>query len=387
SGLSLNNGGETVSLLDPTGAVMDSVTYSDAQTGQSYAIFSDGWQWTTTLTNGAVNIFTTDVSTETTDSSSSTGDGTTSTGESQVTGDSASDIITTQTIAEIKLLDSGADVYTQGTVSALPEIFSSNYFYIQDDTGGIQVYSADKDFPTLAVGDVVTVTGSRGTSSGEAKINIATAEDIVIIAQNQAITPAADLSDTTTNAGRLVITSGTISLKSGSTITLDTGTALYIKRGTGISTASFIQDEYVSVIGVLVVTDDGVQVWPRSTADVVFGVPTETGSGTITTDQSIDGSAQNNSGIEATDTAIRPIEQTITSVAPYWPWLALGFGLVSLGLGRWLWQNTRLRDWVRARAHVLEKLFGHSAESEKNTTDSNGQSQYHESHLWGKINV
>ena len=385
TGLSLNNGGEEVLLVDPTGEMMDSVTYDDAPTGSSYARSDAGWQWTTTLTQGAANVLTTATSAEatTTDAGATTD---TETTEASTTGN-PTEVVVTQTIAAIKQLDSGADVVTQGVVTVLPEIFSSNYFYIQDDTGGIQVYSSDKSFPELTVGDVVTVTGSRGTSNGEAKINTDTADDIVIIAQDQVITAATDLIDTTTNAGRVVTTSGVIGSKSGSTITLDSGVAVYVKRNTGISTSSFVEGETVHVTGVLVVTEDDTQVWPRSTADIVFGELTETATGQLALDQ---GDHHDASGTPDTVGAVdssQAVEQTITTVAPYWPWLALGLGLASLGLLHWLWQNTRLRDWVRARVRVLGKRLGYSVGSEKNTTDSSVQSQYHESHLWEKINV
>jgi DNA/RNA endonuclease YhcR with UshA esterase domain len=292
-----------------------------------------------------------------------------------------------QTIATVKSLDSGAEVVTQGVVTALPGVYSSSYFYMQDDTGGIQVYSSDQAFPQLAVGDLIVVTGSRGTSNGEAKINISAAEDITVTTQNQSITPASDLTDTALNAGRIVTAAGVVSQRSGSTVTLDTGTIVYIKRGTGISTSSFIEGETVTVTGVLVVTDDDTQVWPRSTNDVVFGsvmaassiATTETASGSG--DVSVVDATISTTALDST------IESAVTQAAPYWPWLALGLGLVSLGLLHYLWQNTRLRDWVRARGRALASRLGCSVASEKNTTDSNDQNQYRESHLWGKTNV
>jgi len=52
----LNNDGDSVSLLQPNGALVENVGYEKAPEGQSFARQDPEWFWTTTLTPGKVNI-------------------------------------------------------------------------------------------------------------------------------------------------------------------------------------------------------------------------------------------------------------------------------------------------------------------------------------------
>lgn len=59
SPLSFSNGGGAAKIVAPNGEVFDSVTYTEAPSGQSWAKKSDGsWEWTTTITESSLNIFT-----------------------------------------------------------------------------------------------------------------------------------------------------------------------------------------------------------------------------------------------------------------------------------------------------------------------------------------
>lgn len=57
SKLSLNNSDETVSLLDPSGRVVDTVSYGKTTEGASYGFSPSGWRWSRTLTPGIPNVF------------------------------------------------------------------------------------------------------------------------------------------------------------------------------------------------------------------------------------------------------------------------------------------------------------------------------------------
>lgn len=57
--IALSNSGGKVTLIDPQGIEVDSVIYDQANIGESWAKNDSGqWQWTTTVTPAAVNIFT-----------------------------------------------------------------------------------------------------------------------------------------------------------------------------------------------------------------------------------------------------------------------------------------------------------------------------------------
>jgi len=53
--ITLNNEGDGIDFLNPDGKEVDYVEFSRATKGQSYARFSNGWQWTTIPTKGTAN--------------------------------------------------------------------------------------------------------------------------------------------------------------------------------------------------------------------------------------------------------------------------------------------------------------------------------------------
>ena len=63
SGISLNNDGETLSLINPAGAIAETLAIPAAPEGQSYARSgAESFEWTATMTAGAENVFTQAVS-------------------------------------------------------------------------------------------------------------------------------------------------------------------------------------------------------------------------------------------------------------------------------------------------------------------------------------
>jgi hypothetical protein len=58
TGLALSNSGSRVVLAGPGGQVFDDVSYPAAKSGEAWARFAAGWQWTTTPTPGAINLLT-----------------------------------------------------------------------------------------------------------------------------------------------------------------------------------------------------------------------------------------------------------------------------------------------------------------------------------------
>lgn len=58
SGIALNNNTETLYLYAPDGELKDKIDCKEAKEGQSWSRFTDGWQWTSTLTPGKENVLT-----------------------------------------------------------------------------------------------------------------------------------------------------------------------------------------------------------------------------------------------------------------------------------------------------------------------------------------
>jgi len=363
SKISLNNSGETITLKDPADTDIASVTYSTATSGSSYALDGTAWQWSTTPTPGTANSFPAEPTTDDTNTDTTTD-----------TPPPA------QTISDIKQLASGESVTFSGTVEVLPETYSSNYFYVQDDTAGIQIYSSSKSFPTLTIGDVVSITGTTSSSAGEAKINTNTSVDITVTSHLDSITPKLVTTLDNTLAGTLVSLTGTVTAKSGSTITLDTGT-VYVKRNTGISTSGFTVGQNYTVLGVVVVTDTATQLWPRSSADVIVnssvGAVTALNMPIVPTAQA------------ATDTVISPPAPVQTQSTTWLWWLGgAALGLISIiQLWRWPWLKSRLRNWYVARVSVWVKQHFPWVDSKRNTMGSDDQSQCHDQHTLDKTTV
>lgn len=54
--ITLNNSGDGLLLIQPNGNILDTITYEKAPRGQSYNRTKSGWDWSTILTPGSVNI-------------------------------------------------------------------------------------------------------------------------------------------------------------------------------------------------------------------------------------------------------------------------------------------------------------------------------------------
>ncbi len=259
TGISLNNSGETVYLLDPANETMDEIEYEKANTGESYAKLNDEWFWTSVLTPNEANVIS-----ETEEISEEVINIDVVIDEEQNTANEVS----VYSLLAAKQLPKGEEVIVQGVVNSLPDTFSSQYFYIQEETSGLQIYSSKKLFPELNLGDQIQVTGKMSEAKGEKKLNISSADDISSISNSNELNSLEINEYIEDNLGKLVTVQGEVLEKSGSTITLDNDWQIYIKRATGISTKSFITGEHITITGVLTATNDGIRILPRSENDI-----------------------------------------------------------------------------------------------------------------------
>jgi|GEM_PF-6643782 len=109
-------------------------------------------------------------------------------------------------------------VLVSGWVTAPPGLFSSRYFYLQDESSGIQVYSQKGDFPVLSLGQKIQVLGLLSTAYQERRIKINRAQDITVLAKES---PPKPLSLTIGQIGEayegmLVSTKGAVTEPQGS---------------------------------------------------------------------------------------------------------------------------------------------------------------------------
>ncbi len=364
TGISLNNSGETISLLDPTQNITDSVNYGTATSGQSYARINNVWSWTTILTPGENNQASSSLTTS---------------------NDAISAIaknlnpetkIQTLSIAQAKQAEIGSEVIVTGIVTVLPDTFGTQFFYIQDNTSGIQIFSSKKLFPELMIGDHIQVIGAVGTSNGESKLNTSTATDIVVLDHGTNLQPKVIQHYDPMTAGQLVQVTGLVQNKSGSTITLSPNWELYIRRNTGLKTSSFNSGTMLTVSGIIVANNDGIKIWPRSPEDIA-NATTATGA---TTNTALLASNVNTTTTSANTAATATPMQSNN----FFPMISLvtlaGVTTLLAGLSR----SAKVRQWWQQ--HVLPQIQNSVMQLNqwvglrKNTMDSNVQSQYRESH-------
>ncbi len=275
--ISLNNSGETVTLTDPFDAIIDSVAYGASTEGQSYARFHNGFYWTATPTPKSANILTKASVVETSTSNKkddalkkavAPNKNSTSVGSAK-TSNSAQNQKTT--IAAAKILEDGATVIISGTVTALPGQLGSQYFLLQDASGGVQVYSYAKLFPQLEIGTRVTVSGEVGTSRGTKRIKITQASDIVVNGSGDPVAAKTVSELNETNEGMLVQTASVLVEKSGLNWSLENGLAVGLKGSSGVSNKDFKEGDSVTVTGIVEQSGGNYRIAPRQAEDVKSG--------------------------------------------------------------------------------------------------------------------
>lgn len=175
-------------------------------------------------------------------------------------------------LANIRELELGAQVKVQGTVAVEPGVLAKTYFYITGSPG-IQVYYSQRDWPKLALGDVVGVIGELTETSGEMRLKVADKGDIVPLYKTKP--PQAeeietgDIGDNT--EGWLVKITGELAKKQGASWHLDDGSGevrVVFQNGTKIKKPEAKAGDWLEVIGLVSETRSGYRLLPRYQDDV-----------------------------------------------------------------------------------------------------------------------
>ena len=273
TGISLNNTGDTVRLLNPSGQQQDSVSYQEtAKEDYAYACREDDtFAWTTTPTPNSPNVFSVPANTNSSATTTSSSDTTVPT------------TTTVTTTTDIELLDIAAIrnqpkdtlVKTRGVVTAAPGMLNAKYFYIQDSKSGIQIYASDGNFPELKIGEEIEISGKTSETQGESRLNV---KDGLIekIGTAEQPTPLAKTTGEINEEfeGRLVTTTGPISRQSGQTFYLDDSSGeakISILKDTGIVKPKMTKGDTVTITGIVSETSAGHRILPRQQADLGDG--------------------------------------------------------------------------------------------------------------------
>lgn len=191
--------------------------------------------------------------------------------KSQAKGNNSSGLVG---LGKIENLSKGARIIVRGQVVVEPGALNKNSFYINDENGGVQIYMFSKDFPALALGDEVRVSGEISEAYGEKRVKVQRRENIEVLGQGDAFEPmrldAEDVGEE--YEGVLARLQGQITQIGTSDFWLDDMTAevkVYIKRGTGIEMSTFDEGESVQVTGIISQYNEEYRVLPRYKGDIV----------------------------------------------------------------------------------------------------------------------
>ncbi|MCL5410945.1 MAG: lamin tail domain-containing protein [Patescibacteria group bacterium] len=247
TGIILNDDGDSARLIDPNEEIKSMISYDKAVRGQSYSLFDNKWQWMEKSTPGEKN-------------------------QLVITKEDAV-VVGIINIADAREKENGEDVMVTGIVTALPGVLSSQYFYIQDGTGGMQIYCYGKTFPTLTLGDSISVTGELSQTNNERRIKISGADKIVILNHTEPIKPAetsiADIGEK--SEGMYIKTAGIVTETSGNTFHISDGQAkikVVINKSTKIDKPKMKKGDQVEVTGIVSQYKDEYRILPIDQDDV-----------------------------------------------------------------------------------------------------------------------
>lgn len=156
--IALNNAGDEVRLFAPSGEIIDATAYDNAEEGVARVRSGAGWVW-----DGVV----------------------VDTDEDQVSAPVVAQEIVADVfkeedegvsplrIADVWQLAKDREVTIEGVVIMVPSVMSKQTMYVQDATGGIQIYQHDGLYPEVEVGSRVRVQGVVSEAYGEKRIKIA----------------------------------------------------------------------------------------------------------------------------------------------------------------------------------------------------------------------
>lgn len=258
--LAFNNTSDSARILYPDGTVLRDIRYDDVLEGHSYVRDeNDEWTWTSSITPGEATI----LSPPDEDKASKT---------TKTKSKMVKPIIHT-TLERLRAEDLGDLVTVTGTVAVVPDIFGTQYFYIVGSPG-VQVYLYNKDFPNLAVGDVVEITGEISETGGETRVKLSEKTDIAIL-EHDAMPTAKPIDIAAIGEeyeGWLIEVHGEITEIKSSYMYVDDGTdevKVYFKRGAGINTKIYQLGDLITLTGIVSQTKTGYRLLPRSSTDIV----------------------------------------------------------------------------------------------------------------------
>jgi len=237
-------------LIDPNGDIKYQVpAYQKAIRGLSYSKFGDTWKWTTLVTSGSENIF-----------------------QEEIILPDEDLFVEEMLISQVRELPIEETVKVIGVVSVSPGKLSSQYFYIEDESGGIQIYSYHKSFPFLRLGDVVSIVGELAEYKNERRIKILSESDIQIISSRSPPEAKKIRIDDINEGmeGQYISVVGTVTKTSGNVFYIHGSGEIQvsIREGVGIKKPKMRVGDRVEIAGILSQYGDYYRILPTRQDDV-----------------------------------------------------------------------------------------------------------------------
>jgi hypothetical protein len=262
-----NSGSETVTLYTADQQLLDQIQYENAPKKFTYSRDGDIWRWTGQLTPNEPNSFPQTVEPE----DNGVVRQTSTNLDSQRTTATKSPLRVS--IAEARALAADSKIILTGIVSAQPNIFGKQIFYLTDNQAGIQIYKSDGDFPELTIGDRVELTGTTSLIRDEPRVKISKEDGITVLENNISLAIIETEAITEKEAGQLVKVAGMITEKSSTEFTIETADGLIqikIKAGTEIVLSDFKPGTKITAVGIVGQSAEKFYLLPRSQTDLVI---------------------------------------------------------------------------------------------------------------------
>lgn len=208
-------------------------------------------------------------------------------------------------VGDIASLADETLVTLEGTVVANPGVIGKRSFFVD----GLEVYQSQDDLAAVSVGDHVRITGTVSVLSDHRRVNIK-ADGVKMLGQS---TPILHDYSEGLPYGSLVRVTGTVSARDGNAVVLATNSGnVRVTLGNGVAMKwADVASKKVTVTGVLKSSNDLATVVLRSAEDVVVSAD----------------------AIDQTSSVAG------TSAAQNFPWSIAGLAAVAFaGLGAWFWR-------------------------------------------------
>lgn len=186
--------------------------------------------------------------------------------------------MTIEEVREKKQLDG---VEFEGIVTVEPGLYDINHIFLQDETGGIDIYTKSTDLTKMGIkrGYKVRVNGYVWQHKGNLEVVVDPdnpKNKIEIISKEKKVVKPITVKTNDINKeefeGKLIKVSGKIVKVEGQDFLMDDGSGkgmVWIREGTGIDTTIFRENIKIEVTGIQGQYLSKRELWPRDTKDII----------------------------------------------------------------------------------------------------------------------